>query len=466
MPGVVIDLDIKVPKGVAAIRRLERVGDKLDKTLEKISNAIALQASQVNQLASGYGKVASQANRAAAASRRVKAPPVMGFGDPQGIINRYSSGVMAGDPFAVKMVNRAQSQLNAQKRAQRAVQGPGDPYMTALMRTRFTKSIFGQIGHPLGIDLAQFGGDPSKLAGLNGPGAANMAKVVGALTKAAPMVLGFGAAVGVATFAIKMAINDLNAIRGFNVRHGGSIGSSRAALMASSFTGAGVSSVMGAVGGGGVAGTIAAKYGVNPVRGYFGDINDSEAYVKLARAIGNLPYQQARREAIGLGSPELANMALLSGGTRNRLLKSRSSMFDEENMRASAEFAANIEMIKHDFMMIVNSGTGPAIRTISNAFRLAMGPIEAFSKAMEVIGNTHWINAITKALDAMNGEVPSGKSKEKVFMDSVDKFARTVDGMQGGGPRANGAVPNSMHNQPVDEIQRAHHQRTMRPGLL
>lgn len=462
MPGVIIDLDIKVPKGVAAIRRLERVGEKLDKTLEKISNALAVQATQVNQIASGYGRVASQANRAASATRKVKAPPILGFGDPQGVINRYSSGVASGDPFAVRMVNRAQSQLNAQKRAQRAVQGPGDPYMTALMRTRFTKSVFGQIGHPLGIDLAQFGGDASKMAGLNGPGSANISKIAGTIGRlAGPMAL-----LTAGIWALKMSINDMNVQRGFNVRHGGSLGSSRSAMLASGVTGASVESVMGGVGGGGIAGSIAAKYGVNPVRGYYGDIDDSGAFVKLARAIGNLPYNQARREAIGLGSPELANMALLTGGTRERLLKSRSGMNDPENLRASAEFAANIEIIKADFMKIVNSGAAPVLRTVANSLRLVTMQFETLSNILEFVGNSSGLNAVNQAFENLFGGEKAGKSKEKVFNDSVDKFARTVDGMQGGGPRANGAIPDSMHNKPVDEAQRAHHQRKVRTGLL
>lgn len=463
--GIIVDLEIKTPKAVKAMQDMQNRSGKLEKKIDKLTGAVNAQANAVSRLARGYGQVASNAQRAANATKRVRAPgrfSSFGITDPDSTIKRYGAAASQGDGAAQRWVLAAQAAKNRQRRVNNIV-NPPDPFMQAMMRTRFAKGIMGRVGMPLGVDIAKFAGDPDKMNALFGKGAQNMGKFVAVAGKAGPIIGAALVVVGSAVIAAKQALANARAERITNVRLGGSATQSKAAAIIGAMTGTDASSVMANVGGGGLAGAVAMKYGVSPVRGYYGDINDSEAFAKIARGIGRLPYQQARREAIGLGSPDLANLALLNESTRERLISARASQNSPANMKASAEFAANMEIAKASFQKLINVLGGPSMR----------GAVRAFSSIVDGISHTADIadrifgrmeNGF-EMMDRLFGGEERKVKAEKKFSESVDKFDRAVDGMSGGGPRAGGAVPDAYRNKPIDEDRRAEYQRKLRMGM-
>lgn len=490
--GIIIGLDIRTPKAVKAIQDLNKGSGKLERKIDQLTGAVNAQANAVSRLARGYGQVATNAQRAANASKRVRAPgrfSSFGITDPDGTIKRYGPAAQQGDAAAQRWVLAAQAAKNRQRRVSNIV-NPPDPFLQAMMRTRFAKGIMGRVGMPLGVDIAKFAGDPDKMAALMGKGSVNMSKFVGLVGKAGPIIGGALLVVGSAVTVTMAAMRNAQAQRTNMARYGGTASQAKSAAMIGRVTGTDPSSVMANVGSGGLAGAVAMKYGVSPVRGYYGEINDARDYARLARAIGKLPYHQARRESIALGAPEMVNMSLLDNSTRERLIKARTSMGSTANMKAQAEFQANMEIAKASFSEIVNILGSPtmrsaamAIKTVVEGIGVSVALLERAVKPIHMIAEeaarqvenvkrspagkaVDWFNDQINDLYPGSNKAAEEKKNVKKMGEAVDKFDRVVQGMSGGGPRAGGAVPDAYRNKPIDEDRRAEYQRKLRMGQL
>jgi hypothetical protein len=485
MSAYVIDVKIADSKATnSALGRLERALDRLDSLMSKLSDGLNGAASNINSAANGLGRAANAASKARSASSNLP------YTDPQQVQDRLRDRVMQGDPEAADVFLRMQNRINRTKRAQKLALGQGDSLADIFARTRFASVGGIPIPMPLGRDLKALGGmagiDIGKVLGpkFAGAGGAAMATAGIAAAGAAAYMLSRG--LQEAYTRLRAYTAGFTAIGGFTGQAGGAMTVSRALGLSPDYAAA-----LGArIGSDSVARMVAARAGVNGTRGYFGDINDAEAMRDIVRYLGRLSYDQARREAIGLGDAKLAEIALFSPGLRNRMLNSGG--LDMNQMRRGAEFSGEFALFNQQLEKFMAILSGPAfvagaeglahlssaldkLGRISSALPSPVEQISRLSESLERVGlSTKAIfgsplDKIADLFDAIGklfGPKNQGKSPELKTLEEIRKGIDSLnDGVYGGGERSRRAQQGPRGGPNGDALDRSVAARELRSGL-
>jgi capsular polysaccharide biosynthesis protein len=196
----------------------------------------------------------------------------------------------------------------------------------------------------------------------------------------------------------------------------------------------------------------------------FGANIDARDFLKIVRAVGNMTPDQARRYAIGLGSPELAKVALLSSGTRERLLRSTETGMGMPEMRASAEIDANLEIIGSSISRLTRMIAGPWVRASALV-------LDRLSYSMENFGGITLaflspISALLKMFMDFYDAISGGSKNSPIDKNTqaIEDLTKTMkDGVYGGDRRAQGARPSGMRGPAFEEARR---NRQLRPSPI
>ena len=436
-----IDLQVTDSKTDAALARLEKALERLEKVQDRLNDSLKQTATYANAAASGFGKMATGAQRASSASSRISAPPIQDPFQAQ----RHAQGLLSlnpGDPAALRMWNQAQRRINALD--------PQRQLMTAMMRTRFARNAQGGITPmPLGVDLLKFG--PQLLGAAQSAGTGS----IGGLGGAASTVMSIGSKLGpagtVATAVIAAMVAMAAAVHqtaqiisgiGRQMAAGGS-----GVLGMSPFTrvagigdaGSAARGLQGALQGGYGAG-FGIQAGINPVGGPFGDIDYAAKLKKALRYIaGAGSFDQARRRAEGLGIPEAANLYNTSDYTKQRI-GTPLTKFSPGDMRAA-----------NDFMIAI----GRFVELVVNRAGKSLAPtMERWAQALTVVTDLlakffDWIDKIVERIRKALGIADNGqKSAQERNTKAIDDNTRAMKEFRetlGGGPRAQRSLPSGFN---------------------
>ena len=477
-----IELEILPNRALQALARVERAVLMVDRRLKALSATTGSLAANANSAASAYGRMASAVQTANRASQRalpgrslpasVKAPPVQRyFQNPAGMLAQLQPAVMAGDPQAAAMANRIRAQMRSVSRAQQGY-APNDPasmVAQVIARTRFAQIGGKSIGMPLGVDIARLlgAGQGSALAGImggaGGAGAAGMA-ALGPLAIAAAAA---AAGIGAFTLALKSAVDSISSINKSWLTGGGSFATAGKAAMIGSVLGLGPDAggrLQSAISGGGVAGAQAMMLGANPVQTPFGPRMGNENLIRIANKIANMDPMKANIAANNVGLPELANLSLMSQGTRDRVLGGMN--VSQADMRATVDMKANLAYIGQKFGQIGAKIMGPTIERIAKLFDQIGGFMDRMSGlnfdifsvsgiSLALKGMEQFFAIINVLLDKL-GLGTKGKTEEQKSRDrNTEAIQRMTDAIEGGGARArrgyqggigSGLNPDYMHN--------------------
>lgn len=316
-------------------------------------------------------------------------PPII---DPDAVIAANTDAVVAGDPFAAARVNAAMAQKRAQKRAVDAVSPPSRK--DAFMRTRWTSVAGKLVGSPLGRDLFAMAGAMGSVPGQTGGGASGFGMPEGA------SAIGVAAAAfTVAALALKTSIDNMRKGLDAKVRYGGTVGTALAtSLTAESLGSAGPSNLQSASG---LKAALFARAGVSPLRGFFGSINDTGDYIKMAKYVSTLSPEEARRYALGVGDPGLAKFAEMSPEMSRAVISGMSR--PGGSSRDAADWEGRVTIAKQQFASDFANPAAAFHTALGTAGRTIPGPL----------------GAIFSLIDAM----PSGGVAGQSPADKIDKAA-------------------------------------------
>ncbi len=423
--AIVIDLQVATKQTDSAFARLEKALDRLEAVQKSLNQTLQATATYANQAAGAFGRMASGARSASQATQKMPAmrspaaPPVQ---DPHQA-RTYASQLLSVDPNnrgALRMFNQAQRKINAAD--------PQNALRIAMMRTRFTQGVFGNlIGHPLGIDLMKIGGmmGPHAAGGLFGGGGAGG----GALATVGFAAAGAVAALGAFAAAVHGAGSALNALAAQTAVSSGDPGAVNAVRAAAAQLGMDPAQLASRVQGGvssGFGGGFGAQAGINPVGGPFGDNDYARKAQKAIRYVANAgSFDQARRRAEGLGVPELAQFFFLNKSNK-AALSNNGFGASTEGIAAGTNFRAAQERIASSFWKALDKAT-PAIEYFANG-------LSDLATMIDFV-----LNGFKKS--------PGGKSTQERQIQALDNNTRALNGMRetfGGGPRAQGALPGGL----------------------
>lgn len=447
----------RLEKISTGLSRVERNQKSLDQTLDRSMRTVAAFAFQMERLARSFGSVRLQASKPIPAPRATgggrggggrsggtQSPfPKSGkfFSDPNAIISAYGPAATAGDPYAAQVVNKAKSQLNAQQRAAKAFQGttPYGNLNQAMQRTRFARGLGGKMmGMPLGRDITSVGSSLGQygLDMLFGSGSAGGAEV-GAV--AAP-ALAAAAALTLLVGSAKSLDNRLKDIASGQAYGGGSQADAGIVnRLEDRYPGVKAAAKRDLTGDP-TAAAEAAKAGLSPVTGPYGDRDYNKRAERIMRYISEADtYGEARRraEAIGL-PPEAANAQKLTSAQKKGLFEpsvTDSSQSTSRSIQRGERVRQFGQGFKDMFDYWGNVGTGIVDWLLTNHSPGAAGggswggspkPVEADSKKAsqkldEIAKNT------AKTADAvsqiwMPGSY-GGDSRMNRLPDRVPRFA-------------------------------------------
>jgi hypothetical protein len=507
-----IEIDVKLAdnRGLnSAITKLENAISKVEETVHSLNNALRETATLAGAAASSISGMGGTGTRAASSGARSTAsrgrsarsgpPPII---DPVLAQASARAGVLAGDPESVKQFLQAQRIINARNRAQKLISG--ETMDDVFARTRFVQVAGQMIPLPLGRDMASWvgkmgnlGGAAAKMMGGMSGGAAG-AGAAGAGAAGA----GVGGAAGLSTSAIALggvfailaaqAIAYTSAVVAGTAAMqklaqqtaalGGTMAQTQGAATAAGALGMGpgdIASIVGRIASDPRAMQVGARAGVSPIRGYYGDINDAEAFRKIVRYLGSLPYEQARREAVGLGAPGLSSVALMSQGLQGRLVGG--SSLSARDMQGVAEFSGELAVLRREFDTSLMKAAIPAIEALTpairgmseavklagNAFNMASAGVKGWLMVLgrfwDALANFYaWINEKIKEL---RGESNKKDNEELRELKDINRGIKDLnDGIYGGGPRARGASFGPRGNPA--ELDRAIQGRALPGGIL
>lgn len=464
--------DRGVPEGLKKISdRLSGVKDGQDSLRDSMEKSLRVTGSyvfQLERLARAMQQVRGQmggrssigagsgGGGGGSANRQPKLPST--FGDPQAVISSYSQAAWNGDPYAVKMVNRAQTQIKAHQRAQKVInpyafqKTPAQQYMSAMMRTRFMMGPGGKmVAMPLGADIAKFG--TGMMGGGLGDamgGASTMVQSLSAVTGGASAASAAFAVLAGSAMSLKARFDSLMSTQATG---GGSMAdSSIVNRLESRFPG------LKDWGRGTMDGIQAAEAqaaGINPVGGPYGDTNYSQKQIDAVRYIANQPtYEDARRKAEALGLPaEVANAQRLSAEQKRKL-------FQPNNSDASYDPSKLVQ--NEEQRRKYGEGVQRAWETIGN---IGVGVVDAWVNW----GNRTEPNAFDKLFppgpSGFGGTIPNGmdkvkqeKSQSEKTLEQIEKnTAKTAEAvqywMQGnyGGDSRIDSFPDRLPKYAIDE---------------
>lgn len=198
---------------------------------------------------------------------------------------------------------------------------------------------------------------------------------------------------------------------------------------------------------------VAAKAGVNPMGGPFGDMDYNKKTLKVLELIAKqTSFTEARRIAEMTGTPELANFALLSKVTQNQLIAQGASGENDTGMRAWADLKAQISIGWNSLMKQVLVVATPFIQIADIVLKLSNG----LTSVIEIINPvTHAFKFLASALDQVNRffDWLAGLfgNKNDEHKDAINENTNAINnlnksinqGIYGGGARAQNAIPRA-----------------------
>lgn len=480
--AIVIDVQLADSKGTsAAIERLEKAVTRLEATVDKMTQGFKDAASLTNTIAKNLQDAATAAgkvrisgggggggqSRTSEATQRVARAPKPKITQPHWLMDQLKDRVMAGDDIdAADVYLRAKQVADKLTRAKKHATGDtGDPKD----RTRYFNFMGMEIPLPLGRDMASFG--RSVAGGQLNMGA--MGRILAMLPKLGPVIMGITAATTGVLLLAKASYEGYKALTDFT-RTMSSIGGSPGDV-------AGARSIAGGLGlspqaaaelgarisSDSVARMIAARAGVPGLRGYFGDINDAKAFRKIAAYLGSLTYDRARREAVGLGAPELATIALMNKSLQERMISPSAIGASMTDQRFGARTQGEMRVLTDEIEELGRVLSSPGVRAAPATIRTVSSAINMFNHilANKMAGTNAFFEGVdklvTKVQDMFQGK-DSVRERELKELKEINKGIQALnDGVYGGGPRARKAQTGLMG----PEVERAIQARAIGGGV-
>jgi len=429
-------------------QRLDSVIAKLDRLnaalLQVRANFTAAAASGTQfARATPRGRGTGGGGSHSARSQRTQAPPF----DHNAVLNDpvMRARVLAGDPQASLLFNRATGVQRRVTRAQNSVNPPGfgQNFQNMLMRSRFGGGGGAGGVMPLGMDMVKLMGG-SKAAGPIGVAVALVAikiKVLSAMFKKA--------ADAAKQFSEAMV--------------GGGASGAGAAVVLGGITGLGPGGAAGAVRGrGGRETAFGASRGIDPLAGdpFLNPGGANKAYQKMAEAVAKAAdrggFAAAQAEASRLGAPELARLGLLSQDARNTVLASGDTPGNTAAAVAFTDLWANISVFAKEFGTLVKTYMLPWLKVANSLFKhLNDLLVWLNTKLAAVLGGTGLFGELDKTMD-----------KHDQAMNEHTRAMNEHAEYLGGGRRVQGAVPRNVQGNPAAWLQRDAFRESMRLGAI
>lgn len=206
---------------------------------------------------------------------------------------------------------------------------------------------------------------------------------------------------------------------------------------------------------GGVAGAYAAKLGINPIGGPFGDLNIARKLEKVLDDISrSRTFDEAVRKANMVGMPDLAQAYYLSASTRaviaNGSSLGRNELSTFSNFNATKDtYLSNLE--NYAQTAVANM---PGFKMLNGLMQVASIQMSMMSKGLSAVGEitnapTNWIeNKLKDWFGAGKGGDESENTKAlKENTRALKQFRETL----GGGARTRAAIPNRIDGLNVNQ---------------
>lgn len=420
---------------------------KVSAGAQKVKDAIRDVQSTASSLTPG-GRVGG--------GRTPKAPPYIV--DPDGYIQANQEAAWAGDASASANVLRAIRQKRMIARAQEATRPPSK--FEAWMRTRFGNIGGKMVAMPLGRDLGSMASQMGDNLGMS---------EAGSVASAIASVGSGGSPLAAGVIALTASTTALNKTMSSLARGGGGTGNAWGAMTAAAAVGsAGPGNLSSASG---VKAALMASLGENPIRGYYGAIDDNETYLRLARKVSRMSYPAARRVSRGLEDPEMANYAMMDPWVSNIALRNREDSPWMSRLGANVQGLAptigeglalgpvgvalkwlSSKQSASPIGQAIDTGIGTVFPAwtaaklgIGAAFGTPSNPMEAFGQAA-VLGPAGIAAKLgMKFLEGDKGGDQTAKEQIKATKELTNVMK---DGIYGGGSRARSAIPLGRQNTP------------------
>lgn len=461
------DLASAIRGNSRAVRGLSKALKETSPNFSATTSEIKKQTSAVREATKEHNKLAKAKKASSDAEDKIKSPPKItsaSVNNPWEIIRLYRDSASAGNPMSMRFVRAAMTKI----RQQTGLDGGIEKLMPPFANSDGQKeSKIGKLLHAFAHALTPQGklypvtfarryvGGSSKLfsggAATRGATAAAGSGGGASLAAVAPFAV---AAVAVAALVVQIyalskaaqsANRDLEVSRHTFAQAGsytysakgiGAVAGSDYGSLASSF-GEGIRS--------GLAAGIAMSMGINPHGGYFGDLDYGKKLLKAIEAMsGANSFQEARRLAYGLGSPELANFYFLGNRSR-KYLGEQNLMASNMQMGAQADFQFQLSRAASQWERIKNAVGAPILKIGAHA-------MESIANSMKLIRPELFTEPLMLAMDLITGNFKEKEERAK-HTKAMEDHTRAMNEHREiiGGNRANGAVPAGWRYKGFDE---------------
>jgi hypothetical protein len=426
--AIIINPQIKMNKAMTGLKSLLTSLDKIKTSVDDLNTALTA--------------TASLAGAAGNAIRQMKSPRRGGSGGSGGVGGGSgpSGRPPIVDPFQNYVNRRQQNNMNRQRYQQMSRPTMMQNIVSTIMRSRITSS--GSL-MPLVMDLV---------------------KVLG--PEIAAIAVAFKALASVVSDAVEALDKWTNRL----VQGGGTAGQAQSAEMLSKFTGTDITGV-GRNLMSGYGPIAAARAGVNPFGGPFGDMDYNKKGLAIADTVHNASsFAQARQIAEQANAPGLAKTYFLDKSTYSRLRQSQSQPENEKAMKSTANLQANIEILTNGFDKLKVALVGPfldglsrfvglisdAMDPLTKLAGLSLGPVFMLVKAVfetiiqqlqNLVTFLKWVEDLLERLHIIQKSDSSEKENVKATKQNtaaIQGLDKSIQGVFGGGPRAQGAIPGKL----------------------
>lgn len=458
MKPIVIDVRVKAGRTTKSL-------DNLSESLKRVAQGYrqASYAQQQFSRTSNAPALVSQSKGQARQSSlsRVKAPPKAPFDTIEDEIAwlRTQTGW------------RSQAKADAlQKRldAMRNANNPSHVVMQAMMRTRFSKGIFGGIkGMPLGADILKLGGMSSPIVQAIMGGSGGMARlapmIAPLITNPVTIAAMVAAAAVVGTTVLGFNAGRVMGKYGSTIAASGGLnGSYRNASIIAGFAGLGSGSdasrrLQESIAGGGLATSYAIKAGINPMGFPFGDMDYATKLAKYTEFVSrSQSFNEARRRAEAVGMPDLAKSYWLSDRDKREMTSIQKQRMSPRWLRDSAKFDYELARLGQGFDEFVMKAGNRFLPQANIAMRGLNKLIDDFGNALDFLNNlpglSPWGTAdwMVNRLGLNKGNGSSEQRRlesEKRHTDAMNDHVRAIKthiDYVGGGLRTRGAIPSNI----------------------
>lgn len=411
------------------------------------ANYAAMQLAKMRPSRGGGGSRSSRAVGRPTGPRLARAgsqPPVIASpfaNNPSAGMAYFARAAASGNPYAARMFGRFAGQANSLTRNQsraRAYLGFGGQgnSLSSLLSNVVSSTRFGRgggqvLGHHV-LSLLNSPGGASALSGLMGQGASAGGAGSGALGGGAAAVGALANPIGIAVAAVaafaaivSKGASVMNEWNNSLAQGGGSLGQARSANALNGALGVDISSV-----GKGLSPYAAARLGLNPNAGPFGDVNYNARGLRALDDIRNSRSRdEARRKAILAGDPNLSKVYDYSNGTYNALRNQPSNGFAGNAGALSGSFSR----FATAFDNLIATMSGPATKSLSRSLDMISAGLEKFNAFL-----TYILNHLPKVIQDAIGWSQDKDRELRRNTDALNENTNAYrEGTFGGGGRAN-----------------------------